>query len=88
MEPIRIAIDIAISYHGTVLMAIRVNIDIGDVKGIYEHTVISVLSTLPEDIDVITTMNATINIIVIGMTEVLISSSFDAVDPTAPNINA
>ena len=38
VDTIRIAIEIAVSYHGTVLMAILVNIDIGDVNGINEQT--------------------------------------------------
>ena len=78
----------AISYHGTVLIAILVNIAIGDVNGINEQTIIAGLSTSPDVIDIITTMNATINSIVIGMTDVFISSSFVAVEPTAPNIKA
>ena len=88
VEPIRMAMEMAISYHGTVLMAILVNIDIGEVNGIYEHTTIKVLSTSPEPIEYITTIKAMMKSIVIGITEVLISSSREAVEPTAPNINA
>ena len=88
VDPMRIAIEIAISYHATVLIQILVNIAIGEVNGIYEHTSIAVLSTEPLLIENMTTINAITNRKVIGMTEVLISSSFDAVDPIAPNIKA
>jgi hypothetical protein len=84
----RIAIEMAISYHATVLIQILVNIAIGEVNGMYEQTSIATLSTEPELIENITTINAMIKRYVIGITEVLISSSFDAVEPTAPNINA
>lgn len=77
------AMEMAISYQGTVLMAILVNIDIGEVNGIYEHTTIRVLSTSPEPIEYITTIKAMMKSIVIGITEVLISSSREAVEPTA-----
>ena len=87
-DPMRITTEMTISYHGTVLIAMRVNIAIGEVNGIYEHRIIHILSTFPLVMEKITTMKATINSIVIGMTEVLMSSSFDAVDPTAPYINA
>jgi hypothetical protein len=69
-------------------MQILVNIAIGEVNGIYEHTSIAALSTEPELIENITTINAIINKKVIGITEVLMSSSFDAVEPIAPNIKA
>ena len=88
VEPTRIAIDAAISYQATVLIQILVNIAIGEVKGIYEHTSTAVLSTEPELIENTTTINAIIKRKVIGITEVLISSSFDAVEPIAPNIKA
>ena len=88
VDPMRIAIDAAISYHATVLIQILVNIAIGEVKGIYEHTSIAVLSTEPELIEKITTINAIMKRNVIGITEVFISSSLDAVEPIAPNIKA
>ena len=46
VEPTSIAIEIAISYHATVLIQILVNIAIGEVNGIYEHTSIAVLMIL------------------------------------------
>ena len=76
--------EIIISYHDTVLIAIRVNIAIGDVNGTKEHTFIKILSTFPEANECITTKKAIINSIVIGITEVLMSSSLDAVEPMAP----
>ena len=88
VEPMSIAMDAAISYHATVLIQILVNIAIGEVKGIYEHISIAVLSTEPELIENITTINAIIKRNVIGITDVFISSSLDAVEPIAPNINA
>lgn len=88
VEPMRITIETAISYHATVLIQILVNIAIGEVKGTYEHTSIAVLSTEPELIENITTIKAIIKRKVIGITEVLISSSFEAVEPIAPNIKA
>ena len=88
VEPMRIAIEAAISYHATVLIQILVNIAIGEVNGIYEHISIAVLSTEPLLIENITTINAIIKRKVIGITDVLISSSFDAVEPIAPNIKA
>ena len=84
----RIAIEMAISYHATVLIQILVNIAIGEVNGMYEQTSIAALSTEPELIENITTIKAIIKRKVIGMTDVLISSSLDAVEPIAPNINA
>ena len=88
VEPMRIAIEAAISYHATVLIQILVNIAIGEVNGIYEQISIAVLSIDPELIENTTTINAIIKRKVIGMTEVLMSSSLDAVEPIAPNINA
>ena len=84
----RIAIETAISYQATVLMQSLVNIAIGEVNGIYEHTFIKVESTLPLVMENITTKNAIINRKVIGITDVLMSSSFDAVEPIAPYIKA
>ena len=72
VEAIRIAIDAAISYHATEPIAILVNIAIGEVKGIYEHTNIAVLSISPLVIDIITTIKAITNRKVIGITDVLI----------------
>ena len=65
-------------------MAIRVNIAIGDVKGTNEHIFISKVSTVPAENEYTTTMKAITNNIVIGITEVLMSSSFEAVEPIAP----
>lgn len=78
----------AISYHGTALMAIRVNIAMGEVKGIKEQTFISVLSTVPDARDIIIAIKQATKSMVIGNTDVLISSNFDAVEPTAPYIKA
>ena len=88
VEPTRIAIEAAISYHATVLIQILVNIAIGDVNGIYEQTIIAVLSIVPLLIENTTTINAIIKRNVIGITDVLMSSSLDAVEPIAPNIKA
>ena len=88
VEPTRIAIEAAISYQATVLIQILVNIAIGDVNGMYEQTSIAILSTVPLLIENITTINAIIKRNVIGITDVLISSSLDAVEPIAPNIKA
>ena len=84
VEPISIVTEIAISYQATVLIQILVNIAIGEVNGIYEQTLIRTVSTLPLDIENITTKKAKINRNVIGNTNVFISSSFDAVEPIAP----
>jgi len=73
-----------ISYTGTVLMAIRVNIAIGDVNGINEQTFIATFSTVPLDMEITTMTKAAINKNVSGMTDVLISSTLDAVEPIAP----
>ena len=40
VEPIRIAIEMKISYQATVLIQILVNIAIGEVNGIYEHIIL------------------------------------------------
>ena len=63
----------AISYHATVLIQILVNIAIGEVNGIYEHTFIKAVSTLPLIIENITTKKAIMKRNVIGNTEVFIS---------------
>ena len=84
VEPMRMAIEAAISYQATVLIQILVNIAIGEVKGIYEQTSIATLSISPLLIENITTINAMIKRKVMGITEVLISSSLDAVEPIAP----
>ena len=84
VDATRIAIEAAISYQATVLIQILVNIAIGDVNGIYEQTSIAKLSMDPLVIENITTINAIINRNVIGITDVLISSSLDAVEPIAP----
>jgi hypothetical protein len=47
-----------------------------------------VLSTVPLDSENTTTMNAIMNSIVTGITDVFISSSLDVVEPIAPYINA
>ena len=78
------AMEIAISYQATVLIQILVNIAMGDVNGIYEQTFIRTVSTLPLAIENITTKKAMIKRNVIGITDVLMSSSFDAVEPIAP----
>ena len=84
VEPMRITIEMAISYHATVLIQILVNIAIGEVKGIYEHTFINTEFTLPPIIENKTTIKAIMKKNVTGNTIVLISSSFDAVEPIAP----
>ena len=76
--------EIAISYQATALMQILVNIAIGEVNGIYEHTFIKVVSTLPLVIENMTIQNAIMNKYVMGNTDVFISSSFEAVEPMAP----
>ena len=88
VEATRIAIDAAISYHATEPMAILVNIAIGEVKGIYEQATISGPSTEPLVMEIITIINAITKRNVIGITDVLISSSFEAVEPIAPYIKA
>lgn len=66
-EPMRIRIENKISYQGTVLMAILVNMEMGAVNGIKEQTNIKVLSILPKASESITAKYATINNIVIGV---------------------
>ena len=84
VEPIRIAIEIKISYQATVLIQILVNIAIGEVNGIYEHTFINTELMLPPIIEDRTTIKAIMKKNVTGNTIVLISSSLDAVEPIAP----
>ena len=84
VEPIKIAMEMKISYQATVLIQILVNIAIGEVNGIYEHTFINTEFTLPPTIENITTIKAVMNKKVTGNTIVLMSSSFDAVEPIAP----
>ena len=84
VEPIRIAIEIEISYQVTVLIQILVNIAIGEVNGIYEHTFINTEFTLPPIIEDRTIIKAIMKKKVTGNTIVLISSSLDAVEPIAP----
>ena len=83
-ESTSIAIEIAISYIGTLLIAILVNIAKGEVNGTYEHIIIAGLSIEPELIDIITIANAITERYVIGRIAVLTSSSFDTVEPIAP----
>ena len=80
--------EMKISYHATVLIAILVNIAMGEVKGIYEQIFIAKLSTDPPLMEKTTTINAMIKRKVSGITEVLISSNFEEVEPIAPNMNA
>ena len=84
VEPTRMAIEAAISCQATVLMQILVNIAMGEVNGMYEQTSIAALSNVPLLMENITTINAMIKRNVIGITEVLISSSLDTVEPIAP----
>ena len=65
-------------------MQIRVNIAIGEVKGMKEQTFIRTVSTFPLVMEKRTIMKAARNRKVMGITEVLISSSLDAVEPIAP----
>ena len=88
VDTIRITTEIAISHHGTVLIAMRVNIAMDDVNGMNEHTFIRIVSILPEDMENTTTKKDMRKRKVTGCTEVLISSSLDTVDPIAPNRNA
>ena len=85
---LRIATEMTISYQGTVLMAIRVNMAIGEVKGMKEQIFIRRLSTLPLDMENMVTRKAMMNSSITGMEDVLISSTLEAVEPTAPNIKA
>ena len=84
VEPIRIAMEMKISYQATVLIQILVNIAIGEVNGIYEHIFINTEFTFPPIIENRTTIKAIMKKKVTGNTIVLISSSFDAVEPIAP----
>ena len=84
VEPIKMIIEMKISYQATVLIQILVNIAIGEVNGIYEHIFISTEFTLPPIIENRTTIKAIMKKKVTGNTIVLISSSFDAVEPIAP----
>ena len=84
VEPIKIIMEMKISYQATVVIQILVNIAIGEVNGIYEHIFINAEFTLPPIIENITTIKAIMNKNVTGSTIVLISSSFDAVEPIAP----
>ena len=84
VEPIKMIIEMKISYQATVLMQILVNIAIGEVNGIYEHIFINTEFTLPPIIENRTTIKAIMKKKVTGNTIVLISSSFDAVEPIAP----
>ena len=84
VEPIKIIMEMKISYQATVLIQILVNIAIGEVNGIYEHIFINTEFTLPPIIENRTTIKAIMKKKVTGNTIVLISSSFDAVEPIAP----
>ncbi len=84
VEPIKMIIEMKISYQATVLIQILVNIAIGEVNGIYEHTFINTELALPPTIENITTIKAIMKRKVTGSTIVLISSSLDAVEPIAP----
>ena len=81
VEPIKMIIEIKISYQATVLIQILVNIAIGEVNGIYEHTFINTEFTLPPIIENRTTIKAIMKRKVTGSTIVLISSSLDAFAP-------
>ena len=82
------AMEITISYHAGVDIAIRANIAMGAVNGMNEHTFSSVLSALPEDIEVITMRNPTMKIRSTGMIEADTSSRRETSEPIAPNMNA
>ena len=84
VEPIKIIMEMKISYQATVLIQILVNIAIGEVNGIYENTFINAEFTFPPIIENRTTIKAIMNKKVTGNTIVLMSSSFDAVEPIAP----
>ena len=84
VEPIRIAMEMKISYQATVLIQILVNIAIGEVNGIYEHIFINTEFTFPPIIENRTTIKAILNKKVTGSTIVIISSSFHAVEPNEP----
>ena len=76
--------EMKISYQATVLIQILVNIAIGEVNGIYENTFINAEFTFSPIIENRTTIKAIMNKKVTGNTIVLMSSSFDAVEPIAP----
>ena len=84
VEPIKMIMEMKISYQATVLIQILVNIAIGEVNGIYENTFINAEFTLPPIIENRTTIKAIMKRKVTGSTIVLISSSLDAVEPIAP----
>ena len=84
VEPIKMIMEMKISYQATVLIQILVNIAIGEVNGIYENTFINAEFTFPPIIENRTTIKAIMNKKVTGNTIVLMSSSFDAVEPIAP----
>ena len=65
-------------------MEIRVNMAIGDVNGIKEQIFIAILSIVPLDMETTTITKAAINKNVSGITDVLISSTLEAVEPMAP----
>ena len=67
----RITTEMIISYGGTVLIAILVNIAIGEVNGMKEQIFRRTLSTSPLLIENITTMNAATNSRVSGMVYIL-----------------
>ena len=58
VEPIKMIIEMKISYQATVLIQILVNIAIGEVNGIYENTFINTEFTLPPIIENRTTIKA------------------------------
>lgn len=83
-ETISIITDIMISTAATSPMAMRVNMAMGEVNGTKDAAFIKALSTLPLLMENMTIKNATINSMVMGMTNVLISSTLVAREPTAP----
>lgn len=83
-DTISIITEIAISQNPTELIAILANIASGEEKGMNESTFIRGVSTEPDDMQKIGTINE-INIIKVkGMVRVLISSILDAKEPRAP----
>ena len=85
---IRMPMEIMISHAGTVVMAILVNMTIGEVNGMYEHTLMKVLSRLPDDMENMAIMKQMTRIMVIGVMAVPRSSMRDTVEPIAPNRKA
>ena len=73
VEPIKMIMEMKISYQATVLIQILVNIAIGEVNGIYEHIFINPEFTLPPTIENITPRTAIMKTKVTGSTIVLIS---------------